>query len=50
MDEEVIQQNVKGLFENLERVFTNHAMYLWNDNRELKDVKYEHVYLSFIKI
>ena len=37
---EAVEKNILGLTENLERIFTNHAIYLWNDDRELKDVKY----------
>ncbi|XP_045212401.2 tyrosine--tRNA ligase, mitochondrial-like [Mercenaria mercenaria] len=36
---ESIEQNIIGLTENLERIFTNHAVYLWKDQRDLKDVK-----------
>lgn len=36
---ETVERNILGLTENLERVFTNHAVYLWKDQRDLKDVK-----------
>lgn len=36
---ETVEQNILGLMENLERIFTNHAVYLWKDQRDLKDVK-----------
>ncbi|XP_052768093.1 tyrosine--tRNA ligase, mitochondrial-like [Mya arenaria] len=39
LGKEVLEGNVQGLMENLERVFTNHALYIWRDNRHLPDVK-----------
>lgn len=39
---EIVEQNILGLTENLERIFTNHAVFLWKDQRDLKDPKYEY--------
>lgn len=36
---ETVEQNIIGLTENLDRIFTNHALHLWKDDRDLKDVK-----------
>ncbi|WAQ96502.1 SYYM-like protein [Mya arenaria] len=41
LGKEVLEGNVQGLMENLERVFTNHALYIWRDNRHLPDVNVE---------
>lgn len=36
---ETVERNIVGIVENLDRIFTNHAVYLWKDQKELKDAK-----------
>lgn len=37
--QETVEQNTKGIMENISRIFNNHKKHLWKDQKDLKPLK-----------